>query len=217
MKKLVILGFDGTIADTTPGIIYCCNTTATAMGYAPIDHEAVYGVISIPLEKSFEKLYGMSADEIEYAAKNYSKLYSQKGTEMFSIYKGAEESLKKLKEKGCKLAIATHKHKRFITDMLDGYPEIFELFDAICATDVNTNLTKSDLLLQACKTVGVAVEDSVFVGDDEVDALGAQKIGMDFAAVLYGWGFKSQEEAEKHDCKAYISSAAEIFTKISNI
>lgn len=33
MKKLVIFGFDGTLADTAPGILYCFNTTAVAMGY----------------------------------------------------------------------------------------------------------------------------------------------------------------------------------------
>ena len=30
----------------------------------------------------------MSDDEIEYAVKNYSKLYSQKGKEMFTVYDG---------------------------------------------------------------------------------------------------------------------------------
>ena len=26
MKKLVVFGFDGTLADTAPGILYCFNT-----------------------------------------------------------------------------------------------------------------------------------------------------------------------------------------------
>ena len=82
MKKLVIFGFDGTIADTSPGILYCFNTTASAMGYQPVDHEALYGVIGIPLEEGFRKLFNMKEDEIEYAANNYSKLYSQKGKQL---------------------------------------------------------------------------------------------------------------------------------------
>ena len=39
MKKLIILGFDGTIADTAPGILYCMNTTALSMGYTPVAHD----------------------------------------------------------------------------------------------------------------------------------------------------------------------------------
>ena len=40
MKKLVVFGFDGTLADTAPGILYCFNTTAVAMGYEPVEHSA---------------------------------------------------------------------------------------------------------------------------------------------------------------------------------
>ncbi len=49
MKKLIILGFDGTIADTAPGILYCMNTTALSMGYTPVAHDALYGVIGVSL------------------------------------------------------------------------------------------------------------------------------------------------------------------------
>lgn len=214
MKKLVILGFDGTIADTSPGILYCFNTAATAMGYQPVDHEALFGVIGIPLEEGFEKLFKMKEDEIEYAAKNYSKLYSQKGKEMVTFYKGIETSIKKLRELGCKIAIATQKHKMFTSDIIETH-EIAGLFDAVCATDVGTNLTKSDLLMQACETLGIDVADSIFIGDGEVDAEAAEKVGMDFAAALYGWDFRTKEDAEKYNCKAYLNSAAEIFDKIS--
>lgn len=54
------------------------------MGYEPVEHSALYGVIGAPLEYGFKTLFNMSDDEIEYAVKNYSKLYSQKGKEMFS-------------------------------------------------------------------------------------------------------------------------------------
>ncbi len=96
MKKLVIFGFDGTLADTAPGILYCFNTTAVAMGYEPVEHSALYGVIGAPLEYGFKTLFNMSDDEIEYAVKNYSKLYSQKGKEMFTVYDGIYDALREL-------------------------------------------------------------------------------------------------------------------------
>ena len=65
MKKLVVFGFDGTLADTAPGILYCFNTTAVAMGYEPVEHSALYGVIGAPLEYGFKTLFNMSDDEIE--------------------------------------------------------------------------------------------------------------------------------------------------------
>ena len=121
MKKLVIFGFDGTLADTAPGILYCFNTTAVAMGYEPVEHSALYGVIGAPLEYGFKTLFNMSDDEIEYAVKNYSKLYSQKGKEMFTVYDGIYDALRELKKSGFKLAIATQKHRMFTTDILETY------------------------------------------------------------------------------------------------
>lgn len=214
MKKLVIFGFDGTIADTSPGILHCFNTTASSMGYSPVEHDSLYGVIGIPLEQGLKKLFDMGDDEIEYAVKNYSKLYSQKGKEMFSLYKGTEDALRDLKKSGYMLAIATQKHEMFTRDMLEAH-DVLDLFDTVCATDVGTNLTKSDLLRRACEILGVSIEDSVFIGDNDIDAQGAANIEMDFIAVLYGWGFRSKSDAEKYNCKEYLSSATEIYNKVS--
>ena len=215
MKKLIIIGYDGTIADTSPGILYCMNTTANAMGYTPVHHDALYGVIGVSLEQGFMSLYGMKEDEIEYAMNNYSKLYSIKGEEMFLIYYGIEESLRRLKESGCKLAIVTQKNAKFINNMLGVYKTIGEQFDIVCATDVDIDMEKSDMLLKVCEELGISVEDSIFIGDSYVDALAAQEVGMDFAAALYGWGFRSREDVKDYPCALCINSAAELFKKIS--
>lgn len=216
MKKLVIFSFDGTLADTSPGILYCFNTTAAAMGYAPVDHDALRSVIGITLEQGFKKLYNMSDDELEYASNNYSKLYSQKGKEMFTMYHGMKDALRTLKNKGCLLAIATQKHAMYTADILK-FSGIDDLFDTVCATDVNTNLTKSSQLAKACEQIGVSVNDSIFVGDSEVDAEGAKKSGMDFAAVLYGLGFKTVSDTEKYSCRAVIVSPDNIVETICSI
>ena len=215
MTKLIIIGYDGTIADTSPGILYCMNTTANAMGYTPVHHDALYGVIGVSLEQGFMSLYGMKEDEIEYAMNNYSKLYSIKGEEMFLIYDGIEESLRRLKESGCKLAIVTQKNAKFINNMLGVYKTIGEQFDIVCATDVDIDMEKSDMLLKVCEELGISVEDSIFIGDSYVDALAAQEVGMDFAAALYGWGFRSREDVKDYPCALCINSAAELFKKIS--
>lgn len=217
MKKLVIIGFDGTIADTAPGILYCMNTTALSMGYTPVAHDALYGVIGVSLEKGFVSLYGMKEDEIEYAMNQYSKLYSIKGEEMFLIYEGIAESLQKLKDEGFKLAIVTQKNEKFINNMLAVYRSIGKLFDTVCATNVDEEMEKSDMLKRVCADLNVQPSEAIFVGDSYVDAIAAEVAGMDFAAVLYGWGFRSRSDAEQYRCKTYINSAAEIPSKLSLI
>lgn len=217
MKKLIILGFDGTIADTAPGILYCMNTTALSMGYTPVAHNALYGVIGVSLEQGFMNLYGMKEDEIEYAMNQYSKLYSIKGEEMILLYDGIAEALEKLKSEGFKLAIATQKNEKFINNMLAVYSFVGELFDTVCATNVEEEMEKADMLRKVCTDLDVEPSDALFVGDSYVDALAAEEVGMDFAAALYGWGFRSKEDAEKYEPKAYINNAYEIANKIMNI
>ncbi len=217
MKKLVILGFDGTIADTAPGILYCMNTTAMAMGYNPVPHEALFGVIGVSLEQGFMNIYGMKQDEIEYAMNNYSKLYSMKGEEMILLYDGIQNSLETLKNGGAKLAIVTQKNRKYVSNMLDAYRQIGELFDIVCATDVEIRREKSDMLMDVFNRFEIDPADAVFVGDSYVDAEAAAAAGVDFAAALYGWGFRSREDAEKYNPKAYINNAAEIAKKIGNI
>ena len=215
MKKLVIIGFDGTIADTAPGILYCMNTTALSMGYTPVAHDALYGVIGVSLEKGFMSLYGMKDDEIEYAMNQYSKLYSIKGEEMILIYDGIDESLLKLKQNGMKLAIVTQKNEKFINNMLAVYNNIGLLFDAVCATKVDEEMTKADMLRRVCVTLEIEPGEAVFVGDSYVDAIAANEVGIDFAAALYGWGFRSKEDAEKYNCKVFLNNAGEISYKLS--
>lgn len=215
MKKLVIIGFDGTIADTSPGILYCMNMTAISMGYKPVAHDALYGVIGVSLEQGFRSLYGMKEDEIEYAMNNYSKLYSMKGEEMILIYDGIGESLAKLKDNGCRLALVTQKNEKFLNNMLSVYSNIGSLFDIVCATNVDVDIEKTDMIRNACAALEVPQEDSIFIGDSYVDALAAREIGMDFAAALYGWGFRSREEAEQYSCKTYFENAGEIYRKLS--
>lgn len=217
MKKLIILGFDGTIADTAPGILYCMNTTALSMGYTPVAHNALYGVIGVSLEQGFMNLYGMKEDEIEYAMNQYSKLYSIKGEEMILIYEGIAESLSKLKENGIKLAIVTQKNEKFINNMLSVYNHIGSLFDTVCATNVELEMEKTDMLRKACADVQVDPCDAIFIGDSYVDAIAAGEVGMDFAAALYGWGFRSKEDAEQYNCKVYLNNAYEIAYKLDTL
>ena len=176
MKKLVIIGFDGTIADTAPGILYCMNTTALSMGYTPVAHDALFGVIGVSLEQGFMNVYGMKEDEIEYAMNQYSKLYSIKGEEMILIYDGIAESLKKLKESGVKLAIVTQKNERFINNMLAVYSYIGDLFDTVCATNVEQDMSKADMLRKVCGELEIEPAEAVFIGDSYVDAIAADEV-----------------------------------------
>ena len=123
--------------------------------------------------------------------------------------------MRRRRKGGCQRAGVTQKKEKYINNMLGVYKTIGELFDEVCATKVDVDMTKGEMLRKVCKELDVAPEDSIFIGDSYVDALAAQEAEMDFAAALYGWGFRSKEDAERYNPKICIESAGELYKKIS--
>lgn len=195
MKKLIIFDYDGTLADTSPGIRYCYNTTASSMGFAPrLNRKDFLGVIGASLEEGFLRLWpDMPQRLLPHAVANYRMLYAKKGKDLPApLYDGVEQVLLQLKRMGVLLAVATLKHEQFIYDMLRAN-QIAGLFDAVCAYKGREK--KSDLLKAACRCTNIHPEKSLLVGDSAFDGQGAQSIPMDFVAALYGWGFQDETEA----------------------
>ena len=195
MKKLIIFDYVGTLADTSPGIRYCYNTTASSMGFAPrLNRKDFFGVIGASLEEGFLRLWpDMPQRLLPHAVANYRMLYAKKGKDLPApLYDGVEQVLLQLKRMGVLLAVATLKHKQFIYDMLRAN-QIAGLFDAVCAYKGREK--KSDLLKAACRCTNIHPEKSLLVGDSAFDGQGAQSIPMDFVAALYGWGFQDETEA----------------------
>ncbi len=195
MKKLIIFDYDGTLADTSPGIRYCYNATASSMGFAPrLNRKDFLGVIGASLEEGFLRLWpDMPQRLLPHAVANYRMLYAKKGKDLPApLYDGVEQVLLQLKRMGVLLAVATLKHEQFIYDMLRAN-QIAGLFDAVCAYKGREK--KSDLLKAACRCTNIHPEKSLLVGDSAFDGQGAQSIPMDFVAALYGWGFQDETEA----------------------
>lgn len=197
-KKLIIFDYDGTLSDTSPGIMHCYNTAAGELGLPPhTRREDFVGVIGGPLEKGFATLWPtLPESEIPSRVLRYRALYATEGmAQPAPLYKGMRSTLLTLRENGFLLAVATLKHERFIHAMLKEN-DIDSLFDAVCAyTGVET---KRDLLQKAGTLTHVPVKESLLVGDSAYDGQGALAMQMDFAAVLYGWGFQKEADTQPY-------------------
>jgi len=210
MKQLVMFDLDGTLLDTSAGIIHCYNETARYFGAAPqVDSTCFQGIIGGPLKGGFEKLYGFDDTTAEAAVAHYRMLYQQKGMFMYEVYPGIAELLAALHEQGVRTAVATLKLEKFAKTMLR---EAGLSFDAVFGED-GTGLSKASLLKQAMAQLNTPPEQAVLVGDSVYDALGAQQAGVDFVAVTYGWGFANREDAA---CN-YHSAIAETVEELTDI
>lgn len=190
--KLVIFDFDGTIADTSSGILDAHQFTLRTMGKIVPCEERLRAVIGGNLFQTYINDFGFDEVKAREAVRIYRERYANVGVHMATLYPGMHDLLRSLKERGCKIGVATLKAEKFAKLMLREL-RIFEFFDSVCGMDNQDISSKTDLILKCCSLCHVDVTDSVLVGDSNNDLIGAQEAGIDFIGVTYGFGFNDNE------------------------
>lgn len=196
--ETVLLDFDGTIADTGRGIIYCVQYALRAYGLDETDSERLNSFIGPPLVDSFMRLYGLERQEAQKFVDKYREIYGDIGLYQSDPYEGAEEMLKALSEGGYTLAIASTKPEPYVRK-LSAHMGFDKYFSFISAPKLGTvNPPKSELITSAISALGTSAEKSVMVGDRSFDILGAKAAGVVSIGAVYGYG----GEAELRECGA---------------
>lgn len=189
MKKLIVFDMDGTLADTSPGILNSHRHAHKMMGRPVPDDKALEGVIGGPLLKQFTDRFGYSEPDAREAVTIYRNYYAEKGLLEAELYPGMAEALRQLHNSGCKLGVATLKAERFVKVMLE-HMGVADCFDAIYGMDEADTRTKTMLIDMCMEATGCSREETVMVGDSIHDLNGARLSGVDFLGVTYGFGFK---------------------------
>ena len=193
--KLIIFDFDGTIADTSLGIIDSHKYALVAMGKSIPQDEMLRKVIGGNLLKTYIETFGFQEDDARKAVGIYRKRYAENGIHKATVYSGFEELLKELKSCGYKIGVATLKAEKFAKVMLKEL-NIDRYFDIVSGMDENDTLDKAGLLLRCCECCNIDVDDAVLIGDSINDLNGANQAGVNFIGVTYGFGFKPDEKYE---------------------
>ncbi len=191
MKKAVIFDLDGTLADTSPGILnsHIHTLKATNLPIPAIDE--LRKLIGGPLLETYKKAFGFSEEDAVKAVKIYREYYATEGVNQAEIYDGISQMLENLKNAGCKLMVATLKAQKFARPLLEKL-NVAKYFDYICGVDDNDTKTKTTLLLECIEFAGLPKEDVVLVGDSEFDCEGAKNTKIGFIGVTYGFGYKKE-------------------------
>ena len=198
MKKAVLFDFDGTIADSSEGIMECALKTVEPLGYKASDYTPEYlkRFIGPPLSDCFRITFAVPEEKIEDCVERYRVLYSDKGMYMMHTYPGLEDLLKKLREMGIKTAVATNKMK-ILAEKCCQNLGVFDLFDYISGPGKDGGMTKAMVIQKALDALEVGKEEALMVGDTFNDEKGARERGVDFLPVTWGFGF-TKEDTDEH-------------------
>ena len=189
-NDLVIFDLDGTLLDTSPGIFASVRYAEMMLNLPSIDVASLKQFVGPPPKEVYKQLYNLS-DELAMQATFYHRKFGfETGYLMASLYDGISSLLLKLKDSHVKLAVGTLKKQKVAEMVLNNFNISF-CFDMILGMDDNETLTKHKIISNICNSL--KVQNAVMVGDTVYDALGAEKSGLDFIGVKYGFGFTEHE------------------------
>lgn len=187
--KYVFMDFDGTIADTSEGIISSLVKTLAHFGVEVEDQSFLRRFIGPPLGEAFCEHYGFSGEQAEEAVACYREFYS--GGEMFKcrLYDGVYDMLAFIKGSGAVLCTGTSKPEPYTEKLLDMLGVRY-LFDAVYgAAPEKGRYKKKEVLEYALSSCGIRDRrEALLVGDTKYDIIGAKQVGIATAGVLYGFG-----------------------------
>ena len=125
------------------------------------------------------------------------------------IKKAEDELLQRLQKSGIKTAVASSKPQAELEKIINS-SELHKYIDCIVGADMNyKDSDKAAIVGSAIEKVGVADKSRILmVGDRKFDIVGAHKIGIPCAAVLFGYG--TREEFEEYKADYIVSRCTEI-------
>lgn len=191
--KLIIFDLDGTIADTSPGILNSIRYTQKIMNLPQISEEKMYSHVGPPIAESYKRSFGLCGEALNKAVFYHVSYGQAKGYKELKIYDGIAKVLECLRQSKKKIAVATLKAQETANKIFENMGLKGEI-DLLIGMRENEKLTKAQMIELIIKGLKCTKKQSVLVGDSIYDAIGAEQAGIDFIAVTYGFGFKTEKE-----------------------
>lgn len=215
MYKAVIFDLDGTLADTSPGILNSIRYTQKMMDLPEITLKQMYSHVGPPMEESYERNFGLTGDRLQQAIRFHKEYAIRQGYKELALYDGIVEFIDKLKNLGIKTAVATLKPHSTALKIFQ-HLNISDKFDVVIGVDSAMALTKSQMIDKCIEQIKCQKQECVLIGDSVYDAVGAKQSNIDFVAVTYGFGFKNKTDTEDYDCIEVCKNVPELEKYICN-
>lgn len=192
MIRNLIFDFDGTIADTTRGIILCTQATLREMGLPVAADERIQATIGLPLRTCFELGTDTPEERLDEAVVTYRRLFDDVAVPHVVLFDGVVQTLQDLHDRGLRLSIATSRSGASLL-MLLSVLGIGEYFCELAATEAVRNPKPApDLALLLMERLGARPEETIVIGDTVFDL----KMGQNAGCRVCGVSFGNQTRAE---------------------
>lgn len=194
--SVVLFDLDGTLTDSSDGIIKSLQYSAVSMGRPEPDYKSLIPYVGPPISIVMEEYFHYPPLEQKQAIAFYRERYHAVGMYENKIYDGVLPLLHLLKQQHKTLAIATSKPEVFALKIADHF-HFTEYFQCICGGSLDSKQnTKERIIKNVLNTLQVHdLPSIVMIGDRKYDIEGAKRNGIASLGVLFGYG-SSEELAQ---------------------
>lgn len=190
--RAVLFDWDGTVADTRPGIFNSVRYAIGQYGIADRPDDELRYFIGPPLYDGFEHVFGVSPELANELTDTYRVYYRDKGIFECNVYDGVGDLLRELHDAGIKTAVVSSKPKEFLDRLVEHFG-LAEHLDAVVGPAMdNHNSNKTVLVNQALKELMLLPSTVAMIGDRHFDMEGAKAAGVNAVGVLYGYGTEEE-------------------------
>ena len=201
MLKYVLFDLDGTVADTSEGILNGYMYALPRMGLpVPADKNELRPMIGPPLVRTLQERYGVSEAAAREGLRLYREYLGPVGAKECAAYPGIPALLAELREQGLTVMTATSKAEPFTRATL-AHLGLADAFDYLgCADMENRCREKEDVIARIRdRFPDMNGENTVMVGDRVYDAIGARLNGLPVIWCTYGFAQPGEMEGETPD------------------
>ena len=210
MYRYVIFDLDGTLLNTLDDLADAGNYTCRLNGW-PEHPVAAYkyfvGNGIARLVERFTPEEYRTPETLKAALDTFVPYYDSHKEDKTIPYPGIPEMLRRIRHAGVQIAVLTNKAHPLAEGVMERYfPGLF-LFVQGALTDKPTKPDPT-LLHELMERMGAEREETLFVGDSNVDICTAKNGGLTGCGVL--WGFRTAEELLNEGADHLVSTPEEL-------
>ena len=213
MYKHVIFDLDGTLLNTIDDLADTGNHVCTLHGWPTHTVAEFKLMVGNGIPKLVERFapQGTSQEVLDQAFQEFMDWYGVHKEDKTAPYAGMPEVTKALREAGVSIAVLSNKADVMAGPVVEHYyPGLFPVVQgALPGLPTKPDPT---LLHKLMDRLGATQEDTLFVGDSNVDIRTAKNGGLTGCGVL--WGFRSREELEAAGADVIVSTPQELLDLI---
>lgn len=211
MTRLVILDFDGTLADTQPLIVSSLQRTIHDLHLPSRTDAECRAIIGLPLKECFLRLLPVDDATAERCADHYRRVFDEDNHPgVVTLFPHVLKTLQQLHDRGLTLAICSSRGRPTLDDFVSTFHLEEYVGMVVSANDVTHGKPHPEPVQKILEALHVSPSDTLVVGDADYDIQMGRTAGCRTCGVTYG--NQSADDLQKAGADHLISDFADLLS-----